>query len=337
MYQNHSRGGQRRQYPRAEQDPEAEQFRKIFIGGLSYETTEEGLKEHFGKWGEITDCVVMKDPNTKRSRGFGFITYKYASEVDLSQENRPHKINTRDVETKRAMPREFNEPQESTKKMFIGGLKDDTSEDQVKEAFCTYGDIERVDLIRDKESNKVKGFGFVEFQDTDSVDKCVLKKFFTLNGKEVEVKKAVAKENQRGGDSGRGGRGGGRGGRGGGGRGFNDWNQGGYNQGGYNQGGYNQGNYGNSYGNQGGGGGGYGNGYGNQGGGGGGWNQNSGAGGGGYDNYSGGYGGNNYGGNFGQNYGDNYGGGAMKNSYSNRGQGPYGSGGYNNSGGYNRR
>ncbi|XP_021342673.1 heterogeneous nuclear ribonucleoprotein 87F-like isoform X6 [Mizuhopecten yessoensis] len=265
MYQNHSRGGQRRQYPRAEQDPEAEQFRKIFIGGLSYETTEEGLKEHFGKWGEITDCVVMKDPNTKRSRGFGFITYKYASEVDLSQENRPHKINTRDVETKRAMPREFNEPQESTKKMFIGGLKDDTSEDQVKEAFCTYGDIERVDLIRDKESNKVKGFGFVEFQDTDSVDKCVLKKFFTLNGKEVEVKKAVAKENQRGGDSGRGGRGGGRGGRGGG------------------------GNYGNSYGNQGGGGGGYGNGYGNQGGGGGGWNQNSGAGGGGYDNYSGGY------------------------------------------------
>ncbi|XP_021342671.1 heterogeneous nuclear ribonucleoprotein 87F-like isoform X4 [Mizuhopecten yessoensis] len=316
MYQNHSRGGQRRQYPRAEQDPEAEQFRKIFIGGLSYETTEEGLKEHFGKWGEITDCVVMKDPNTKRSRGFGFITYKYASEVDLSQENRPHKINTRDVETKRAMPREFNEPQESTKKMFIGGLKDDTSEDQVKEAFCTYGDIERVDLIRDKESNKVKGFGFVEFQDTDSVDKCVLKKFFTLNGKEVEVKKAVAKENQRGGDSGRGGRGGGRGGRGGG------------------------GNYGNSYGNQGGGGGGYGNGYGNQGGGGGGWNQNSGAGGGGYDNYSGGYGnqgGNNYGGNFGQNYGDNYGGGAMKNSYSNRGQGPYGSGGYNNSGGYNRR
>ncbi|XP_060077207.1 heterogeneous nuclear ribonucleoprotein 87F-like isoform X2 [Ylistrum balloti] len=283
MYQNHGRGGQRRQqYPRTEPDPEAEQFRKIFIGGLSYETTEEGLKEHFGQWGEITDCVVMKDPNTKRSRGFGFITYKHASEVDVSQENRPHKINNRDVETKRAMPREFNEPQESTKKMFIGGLKDDTVEEQVREIFASYGNIERVDLIRDKENNKVKGFGFVEFLDTDSVDKCVLKKFFNLNGKDVEVKKAIAKENQRGGDSGgRGGRGGGRGGRGGGGRGFNDWNQGGYNQGGYNQG-----NFGNNYGNQGGGGG-YGNNYGNQGGGGG-WNQNN-SGGGGYDNYGGGY------------------------------------------------
>ncbi|XP_033725997.1 heterogeneous nuclear ribonucleoprotein 87F-like isoform X2 [Pecten maximus] len=337
MYQNQGRGGQRRQqYPRVEQDPEAEQFRKIFIGGLSYETNEEGLKEHFGQWGEITDCVVMKDPNTKRSRGFGFITYKYTSEVDASQKNRPHKINNRDVETKRAMPREFNEPQESTKKMFIGGLKDDTVEDQVTEVFSGYGEIEEVDLIRDKETNKVKGFGFVVFKDTDSVDKCVLKKFFTLNGKDVEVKKAIAKENQRGGDSGgRGGRGGGRGGRGGGGRGFNDWNQGGFNQGGYSQG-----NYGNNYGNQGGGGGGggsggYGSSYGNQGGG---WNQNSGGSSGGYDNYGGGYGnqgGNNYGGNFGQNYGDNYGGGAMKNSYSNRGQGPYGCG--YNSGGYNRR
>lgn len=47
-------------------DPENEQFRKLFIGGLSYETTKEGLQEHFEKWGEITDCVVMTDPKTKR-------------------------------------------------------------------------------------------------------------------------------------------------------------------------------------------------------------------------------------------------------------------------------
>ena len=45
---------------------EGEQFRKLFIGGLSYETTEESLKGHFEKWGEIVDCVVMRDPNTKR-------------------------------------------------------------------------------------------------------------------------------------------------------------------------------------------------------------------------------------------------------------------------------
>ena len=38
----------------------------MFIGGLNYNTTEDGLKEHFGQFGEIVDVVVMKFPDTKR-------------------------------------------------------------------------------------------------------------------------------------------------------------------------------------------------------------------------------------------------------------------------------
>ena len=47
-------------------DPEGEQFRKLFVGGLSYDTTEDGLRGHFETWGEVVDCVVMKDPATKK-------------------------------------------------------------------------------------------------------------------------------------------------------------------------------------------------------------------------------------------------------------------------------
>ena len=36
------------------------------MGGLSYETTDDGLKEHFENYGEIVDHIVMKDPQTKR-------------------------------------------------------------------------------------------------------------------------------------------------------------------------------------------------------------------------------------------------------------------------------
>lgn len=99
------RGGRSRPYsdPR---DPEAEQYRKLFVGGLSYETTDDGLKAHFEQWGEIEDHVVMKDPNTKRSRGFGFITYSKSHMLDDAQAARPHKLDGREVETKRAMPRE---------------------------------------------------------------------------------------------------------------------------------------------------------------------------------------------------------------------------------------
>lgn len=55
---------------------------KMFIGGLSMNTTKEKLQEHFEAYGEIVDAVVMKDPATKRSRGFGFVTYAELKSVD---------------------------------------------------------------------------------------------------------------------------------------------------------------------------------------------------------------------------------------------------------------
>lgn len=48
------------------QDRDTEQLRKLFIGGLSYETTDESLREFYEKWGEVVDCVVMRDPVSKR-------------------------------------------------------------------------------------------------------------------------------------------------------------------------------------------------------------------------------------------------------------------------------
>ncbi|XP_076437396.1 heterogeneous nuclear ribonucleoprotein A1-like 3 isoform X2 [Babylonia areolata] len=318
-------------------DTNAEQFRKLFIGGLSYETDEKGLREHFETWGEIVDCVVIRDPNSKRSRGFGFITYKDVDGIDQAQANRPHNIGGREVETKRAMPRDEPHSQQSVKKMFVGGMKDDTSEDQVREVFSEFGDIEQIEMISDKSTGKTRGFCFVTFKDYDPVDKCVLVKRHKLNTRNVEVKKAVSKQElSKGGPSGgpSGGRGdfGGYSSGGGGGGGYGGGGGGGYNQGG---GGYGGGGYG-------GGGGGYGGGgYGGGGSGYGGGGYSGGGGGGGYG--GGGYGGGQGGGwsgggggpGFGQNYEGGYSGGAMRGGsggYSSRGPGPYG-GGYGSGGG----
>jgi len=192
--------------------------RKIFIGGLNYNSTEDSLTSHFSQWGELVDVVVMKFPDTKRSRGFGFVTFAKDEEVDACQEHRPHTIDGKTVETKRATPREeFGKPEagQTVKKVFVGGLKEEMTEDDIRQYFETFGKITSVTRLTEKDTGKPRGFGFVEFDDYDPVDKCILKGSHQINGKRVDVKKAVSKQemNSMGGGPGGGGMGGrGRGG-----------------------------------------------------------------------------------------------------------------------------
>lgn len=69
-----------------------EHLRKLFIGGLAAETTDENLRKFYSKWGKVVDSVVMRDPVTKRSRGFGFVTFTKIAMVDKAQASRPHII-----------------------------------------------------------------------------------------------------------------------------------------------------------------------------------------------------------------------------------------------------
>lgn len=51
----------------------------MFIGGLSWQTSAEGLREYFSKFGDVTEVMVMKDPTTRRSRYFGLFNSRLQS------------------------------------------------------------------------------------------------------------------------------------------------------------------------------------------------------------------------------------------------------------------
>ena len=178
-------------------DRRTEQFRKLFIGGLTPLTTEAKLKDFYSQWGEIVDVVVMKDGRTNRSRGFGFITYKEPEMVDAAQANRPHEIDGKTVEAKRAMPREDSNSPEShmtVTKLFVGGLKKDVTHEELREYFSKYGNITECEVVAWKESGESRGFGFVTFDDYDPVDKAILYKPHHIGSSRADVKKALSKE-----------------------------------------------------------------------------------------------------------------------------------------------
>jgi RNA recognition motif-containing protein len=183
-----------------EDGAEPEQFRKLFVGGLSYSTTDDSLREYFSKFGELIDCVVMKDSATKRSRGFGFVVYTRISMVDAAQAARPHVVDGREVETKRAVPKGeplHRENQVRVRKIFVGGLKETTDETILSEYFSQYGRVDHVDLIEDRATKRLRGFAYVTFNDYDPVDKAVLQKYHTIDGRRCEVKKALSKMEMR--------------------------------------------------------------------------------------------------------------------------------------------
>jgi cold-inducible RNA-binding protein len=49
--------------------------KKLFVGSLSWDTNDEGLRTAFSAHGEISEAVVITDRDTGRSRGFGFVTF----------------------------------------------------------------------------------------------------------------------------------------------------------------------------------------------------------------------------------------------------------------------
>ncbi|RLB45352.1 MAG: RNA-binding protein, partial [Deltaproteobacteria bacterium] len=49
--------------------------KRLFVGGLSWGTDDEGLRMAFERFGEIDDAKVISDRETGRSRGFGFVTF----------------------------------------------------------------------------------------------------------------------------------------------------------------------------------------------------------------------------------------------------------------------
>lgn len=203
--------------------------RKIFVGGLSWETTAEEMTEYFSKYGEVLDSTLKTDPASGRSRGFGFVLFAEIETVaKVCDQTDGHVLNGRTISPQRVRSKNGGEP---TKKVFVGGVDPETPEAEIMDHFSKFGEVEDIHLPFDKMKGQRRGFCFVTFKSEAIVDQVVAQSRQMIGGKEVDVKKATPKERDGGGGGGGGwSRGGGGGWSGGGGydRGYGDRSYGGY-------------------------------------------------------------------------------------------------------------
>ncbi|XP_022768606.1 RNA-binding protein 1-like [Durio zibethinus] len=206
---------------------------KLFVGGISRETSELILNDHFSKYGTVFSSVIARDRNTKIPRGFGFVLFSEPSSADKALQD-THVILGRTVEVKKAIPRseqpqnqqqrqqlhhnpnqqwnsgysrngsdaaDSNNHFRTTKKIFVGGLSASLTEEEFKNYFQRFGRITDVVVMHDSSTNRPRGFGFVTFDSEESVENVMQKSFHELDNRLVEVKRAVPKEENNGGYS----------------------------------------------------------------------------------------------------------------------------------------
>ncbi|KAL7602494.1 hypothetical protein Lser_V15G24917 [Lactuca serriola] len=179
---------------------------KLFIGGISWDTNEERLHHYFSRYGDVLESTIMKDRATGRARGFGFVVFADPSVADRVTKEK-HNIDGRMVEAKKAVPRDdkltmsrnnnissIKSSPGQTRKIFVGGLASTVTENDFKMYFEQFGKVTDAVVMYDHNTKRPRGFGFITYDTQDAVNNVLSKTFHQLNGKTVEVKRAVPKE-----------------------------------------------------------------------------------------------------------------------------------------------
>lgn len=89
------------------------------------------------------------------------------------------------------------------KNIFVGNLSFNTNEDELRQAFEAYGQVERVSILTDRDTGRSRGFGFVEMNNNDDGEKAIAGlNGSQLGGRTINVNEARPKAERVGGGGG---------------------------------------------------------------------------------------------------------------------------------------
>uniref|UniRef100_A0A0B7B3V3 RRM domain-containing protein n=1 Tax=Arion vulgaris TaxID=1028688 RepID=A0A0B7B3V3_9EUPU len=147
----------------------------VFVGDLSAEIEQHQLRDAFAVYGEISDCKIIRDPATMKSRGYGFVSFVYKQDAEAAINNMNNQwLGTRPIRTNWATRKPpapvvkenakplvyddvFHQSSSTNCTVYCGGVANGLTDELMRKTFLQYGTIQEVRVFKDK------GYAFIRF------------------------------------------------------------------------------------------------------------------------------------------------------------------------------
>ncbi|XP_066913893.1 RNA-binding protein 39-like isoform X2 [Clytia hemisphaerica] len=170
--------------------------RTVFIMQLARNLTIRDIQDFFSKVGQVRDVRLISDRNSRRSKGIGYVEFTDPSAVTLAIKlsgqrllGVPIMVSPTMAEKNRFAAQQAAVTKPSgPMKLYVGSLHYNITEPMLKAIFEPFGTIDSVQLQYDSETNKSKGYGFVNFQDSVAAKRAMEQmNGFELVGRPIKV------------------------------------------------------------------------------------------------------------------------------------------------------
>lgn len=171
----------------------------LFVGGLAFRTTEHDLFHYFQKFGEIDSTTVIKDRLTGASKGYGFVFYHSETAVKDVISKKPHKVRGRLVDCQAAKKKSEKDKYKETlskTRIFVTCLSPNINNNDMNTFFAKFGAVKSAYIIRDPDTERSMGFGFVIFEKPEDAKKTVKNPYLWLKGTKINCD--MYKDNEEG-------------------------------------------------------------------------------------------------------------------------------------------
>lgn len=182
--------------------------RKIFVHGLTWDTTREHLVSAFEPFGEIEECHVVLDKSTGKGKGYGFVQFSTRRAALKALKNPQKKIKSRlascqlaslgppangpsPAQTQVQTPAQAQDGASGPRKIYVGNVPADADPERLMRFFAKFGEIETGPIGFDTQTGKSRGFALFLYKTTEGFRRAVQEPYKVFEGHQLHCQKAA--------------------------------------------------------------------------------------------------------------------------------------------------